>query len=216
MQNMWFYTVKIAIPGTLWLLRVQVGLHGYEELQTGHRLRGGCLGSRKCDGTGRFVQTVEEVVEVDGGEGSERGGTGMWSRWCRGWSWRLGSRRGRIGIWRVLGWLVVRCGKVHPSNARVPWRWLCVATLWRMVLLRLLVGGLVLGFGQKLWQPMWEVPSLLRLSFVQRPPRLGAPEWLRSGRWIVQGSGEWARAVGSEGQGECRPMRTSMRGLREL
>ena len=50
---------------------------GYEELQTGHRLRGGRLGSRKCDGTGRFVQTVEEVVEVDGGEGSERGGTGM-------------------------------------------------------------------------------------------------------------------------------------------
>ena len=39
------------LPGTLWLLRVQVGLHGYEELQTGHRLRGGRLGSRKCDGT---------------------------------------------------------------------------------------------------------------------------------------------------------------------
>ena len=56
------------LPGTLCLLCVQVGLHGYEELQTGHRLRSGRLGSRKRDGTGRFVQTIEEVVEVDGGE----------------------------------------------------------------------------------------------------------------------------------------------------
>ena len=47
------------LRGTLWLLRVQVGLLGYEVLLTGHRLRGGRLGSRKCDGTGRFVQTVE-------------------------------------------------------------------------------------------------------------------------------------------------------------
>ena len=62
--------------GTLWRLHVQVGLHGDEELLTGHRLRGGRLGGRKCDGTGRFVQTVEEVVTVDGGEGSERGGRG--------------------------------------------------------------------------------------------------------------------------------------------
>ena len=54
-------------------------------LLTGHRLRGGRLGSRKCDGTGRFVQTVEGAVEVDGGEGSGKGGMGMRSRWCKGW-----------------------------------------------------------------------------------------------------------------------------------
>ena len=49
-------------------------------LLTGHRLRGGRLGSRKCDGTGRFVQTVEGAVEIDGGEGSGKGGMGMRSR----------------------------------------------------------------------------------------------------------------------------------------
>ena len=32
------------LRGTLWLRRVQVGLHGYEVLLTGHRLRGGRLG----------------------------------------------------------------------------------------------------------------------------------------------------------------------------
>ena len=58
------------LRGTLWLLRVQVGLHGYEVLVNGHRLRGGRLRSRKCDGTGTFVQTVAEAVAVDGGEGS--------------------------------------------------------------------------------------------------------------------------------------------------
>ena len=57
-----------------WRLRIQVGLHGYEVLLTGHRLRGGRLGSRKCDGTGKFVQTVEGVVEVHGGEGSGKVG----------------------------------------------------------------------------------------------------------------------------------------------
>ena len=35
------------LRGTLWLLHVQVGLHGYEVLLTGHRLRGGRLGSRR-------------------------------------------------------------------------------------------------------------------------------------------------------------------------
>ena len=55
------------LRGTLWRLLVQVGLHGCEVLLTGHRLRGGRLGSRKCDGTGRFAQTVEGAVEVDGG-----------------------------------------------------------------------------------------------------------------------------------------------------
>ena len=42
-------------------------------------------------------------------------------------------------------------------------------------------GGAGAWFGQKLWQPMWGVPILLRLSFALRPLRLGAPEWLRSG-----------------------------------
>ena len=37
------------LRGTLWRLRVQVGLHGYEvPLLTGHWLRGGRLGGRKC------------------------------------------------------------------------------------------------------------------------------------------------------------------------
>ena len=204
------------LRGTLWLLRVQVGLHGYEVLLTGHRLRGGRLGSRKCDGTGRFVQTVEGAVEVDGGEGSGKGGMGMRSRWCKGWLWRLGSQKGRIGRWRALGWLVGWRWKVLPLNVHEPWWRLCVATLWRRVLLLVLVAGRVLGFGWRLWQPMWEVPILLRLRFVQRPLRLGAPEVLESGCWVVQGSGGWTRASGLGGQGECRPMTTSRRGLREL
>ena len=43
-----------------------------------------------------------------------------------------------------------------------------------------LVAGRALRFGWKLWQPMWEVPILLRLRFAQRPLRLGAPEMLES------------------------------------
>ena len=69
-----------------------------------------------------------------------------------------------------------------PLNVREPsWR-LCVAILWQRVLLLLLVAGRVLGFGRKLWQLMWEVPTLLQLWFAQRRLRLGAPEMLGSGR----------------------------------
>ena len=81
---MWVVTRAPASRHTLAAAR-SVGLHGYEVLLTGHRLRGGRLGSRKCDGTGRFVQTVEGAIEVGGGEGSGKGGTGMRSRWCKGW-----------------------------------------------------------------------------------------------------------------------------------
>ena len=96
------------LRGTLWLRRVQVGLHGYEVLRTGHRLRGGRLGSRKCDGTGRFVQTVEGAVEVDGGEGSGKGGMGMRSRWCIFFFWIVLACRMARGTDQVFIHLLLR------------------------------------------------------------------------------------------------------------
>ena len=77
-------------------------------------------------------------VRANSGRGSRSRRRRRIRRWCKGWSLKLGSRTGRIGRWRVLRWLVVDVAKF------IPWWRLCVATLWRRVLLLLLVGGWVL------------------------------------------------------------------------
>ena len=94
------------------------------------------------------VKTVQAVVEADGRGGSGRGGTGMRSRLCG------------------------RCGKVLKSSSLKRTRAVVVALCCHPLakgLLLLLVEVRVPGFGQKLWQPMWEVPILLWLSIALRP-----------------------------------------------